>query len=171
MSDLFKKMYPMIEGIGSTIGIDKDQLRKRLIDSNNKKVMSKTFRYKPYEILVLLPHCIQYSGCNIRVTNDIYNCSRCGKCQIPDLIQLIDKYKVNIFIATGGTLARKAIMDMRPKGIIAVACERDLTSGLIDIKELSVIGILNDRPNGPCIDTSVNIQKVEEAIKFFLGGE
>lgn len=171
MSDFFKKMYPMIEGIGSTLGMDKDQLRRKLIESNNKKVMKEPIHLKPSEILVLLPHCIQYSGCNIRVTNDIYNCKECGKCQIPDLIKLIDEYKVNIFIATGGTLARKAIMDMKPKGIIAVACERDLTSGLIDIKELSVIGILNDRPNGPCVDTAVNIQRVEEAIKFFLGGE
>jgi hypothetical protein len=31
-----------------------------------------------------------------------------------------------------------------------------------------VIGILNDRPNGPCINTKVDIQKVRKAILDFL---
>ena len=62
-------------------------------------------------------------------------------------------------------------MDIRPKGIIAVACERDLTSGIVDVGEMDVIGILIDRPNGPCIDTKVDIKKLEEAILFYLGGD
>jgi hypothetical protein len=32
-----------------------------------------------------------------------------------------------------------------------------------------VIGILNERPNGPCINTKVDIRKVREAISDFLG--
>jgi hypothetical protein len=71
-------------------------------------------------------------------------------------------------VATGGTLARRIIVDNRPKAIVAVACEHDLTSGIQDAYPIPVIGILNDRPNGPCINTKVDIQKVGEAILDFL---
>jgi len=70
-------------------------------------------------------------------------------------------------VATGGTLARKIVKDFRPRLIIAVACERDLTSGIHDTYPLPVYGILNQRPNGPCWNTKVDIQRVEEAIQTF----
>jgi hypothetical protein len=33
-----------------------------------------------------------------------------------------------------------------------------------------VIGILNDRPFGPCFNTSVDIAKVAEALEFLANG-
>ena len=91
----------------------------------------------------------------------------CGKCKIKELLKLKEKYGTEVFIATGGTLARKIIIDNRPKAVIAVACERDLTSGIKDIRKLPVLGIFNTRPNGPCIDTNIDIKEIENAIKFF----
>lgn len=168
-SKIIKKIYPVIESIGGSLGLEKDKIRRSLIEKNNESVRKIKFNLKPEEILILLPHCIQLMDCDIRVTNDINNCKRCGRCPIMNFLEIIEKFKVNVFIATGGTLARKAIMDIRPKAIIAVACERDLSSGIVDIGSIPVIGILNDRPKGPCIDTLVDIQKIEEAIMFFLG--
>ena len=71
-------------------------------------------------------------------------------------------------IATGGTLARQAVKKVRPKAILAVACERDLTSGIQDVFPLPVIGVLNERPNGPCYNTRVDMKKVETAIQEFV---
>ena len=51
---------------------------------------------------------------------------------------------------------------------MAVACELDLTSGIQDSYPIPVIGILNERPHGPCINTKVDIQKVKRAILDFL---
>jgi uncharacterized protein len=51
--------------------------------------------------------------------------------------------------------------------IIAVACERDLASGIQDTHPLPVYGILNSRPFGPCLDTDVALDKVEWAIREF----
>ena len=92
----------------------------------------------------------------------------CGKCEIKDLIELSDQYQVKIAVATGGTLARRIIVDNRPEAIVAVACELDLTSGIQDSYPIPVVGILNERPNGPCINTKVDIQKVRDAILDFL---
>jgi len=170
-SKFIKKVYPVVESIAGSLGIEKDKMRRSLIEKNNLEVKKNKYNLKPEEILILLPHCLQLMDCDTRVTNDINNCKRCGRCPIMNFLEIIEKFKVNVFIATGGTLARKAIKDLKPKAIIAVACERDLSSGIVDIGSLPVIGVLNDRPKGPCIDTLVDIDKIEQAIKFFLGEE
>ncbi|HBG0081579.1 TPA: DUF116 domain-containing protein, partial [Clostridioides difficile] len=123
----------------------------------------------PEDIIILIPHCIQENSCKLKVTNDIDNCKECGRCNIGELIKLKEKTNVKIFVATGGTLARKIIMDNKPKAVVAVACERDLTSGIQDIKKIPVLGVFNKRPNGPCVNTNVDIMDIEKAIGFLTG--
>ena len=89
---------------------------------------------------------------------------QCGRCDIKGLVEIGRKYKIDISVATGGTLARKVIVEKRPKLVLAVACERDLTSGIKDCYPLPVIGILNDRPFGPCFNTTVDTAKIDEAL-------
>jgi hypothetical protein len=120
--------------------------------------------------LILLPHCIQDFDCEIKITGNIRNCRGCGKCEIKDLIELSDQYHLKIAVATGGTLARRIVLENRPEAIVAVACELDLTTGIQDTYPIPVIGILNERPNGPCINTKVNIEKVRRAILDFVEG-
>lgn len=67
-------------------------------------------------------------------------------------------------------MARNIIKRLCPKAIVAVACERDLSSGIKDIKLIPVLGIVNERPEGPCCNTRVNLAKVEEAIVYFING-
>ena len=45
-----------------------------------------------------------------------------------------------------------------------VITERDLTSGIRDAYPLPVIGILNRRPEGPCINTRILLAEVERAL-------
>ncbi len=68
-------------------------------------------------------------------------------------------------VVTGGTLARKAVEVLKPRCILAVACERDLTSGIIDSFPLPVWGLLNERPYGPCFNTFVSSEDVEKALQ------
>jgi hypothetical protein len=83
-------------------------------------------------------------------------------------VELSEKYQVGLAVATGGTLARRIVVERRPHLIIAVACERDLSSGIQDSYPLPVFGVVNERPHGPCYDTMVDLEKVEEALKTFL---
>ena len=59
-------------------------------------------------------------------------------------------------------------MEKRPKLVLAVACERDLTSGIKDCYPLPVIGILNDRPFGPCFNTTVDVAKIDAALSRII---
>jgi hypothetical protein len=139
---VIKFLLPMIELVGRGLGINKDSIRQSFIAMNNSLVVSQRQRISPDRILVLLPHCIQLFDCEIKVTGDINKCVRCGRCDIKGLVELGRKYNIDISVATGGTLARKVIVEKRPKLVLAVACERDLTSGIKDCYPLPVIGIL-----------------------------
>lgn len=165
---VIKFLLPVIEFVGKVIGLDKDRIRQSFIAMNNSLVMSQRMKVKPDRILVLLPHCIQLSDCEIKVTGDIHKCVQCGRCTIKGLVDIGRKYAVDISVATGGTLARKVIVEKRPKLVLAVACERDLTSGIKDCYPLPVIGILNERPFGPCFNTFVDVSKIDAALNQVL---
>lgn len=165
---VIKFLLPMIELVGRGLGVDKDSIRQSFIAMNNSLVVSQRQRISPDRILVLLPHCIQLFDCEIKVTGDINKCVRCGRCDIKGLVDLGRKYGIDISVATGGTLARKVIVEKRPKLVLAVACERDLTSGIKDCYPLPVIGILNDRPFGPCFNTTVDVNKIDVALSQII---
>lgn len=162
---------PLSEMLGRALGIDQQAVRRSFIQVNNDMTLNSHKRYAPEEILVLLPHCIQWSGCGVRVSSDITRCKRCGNCDVGRLISLAERYGAHLAIATGGTLARRIVVQTRPKMILAVACERDLASGIQDTHPLPVYGILNERPHGPCIDTTVSLDRLEEALKHFIKPE
>ena len=165
---VIKFLLPMIELVGRALGLDKDKIRQSFIAMNNSLVISQRQKVRPDRILVLLPHCIQLFDCEIKVTGDIHKCVQCGRCDIKGLVEIGRKYHIDISVATGGTLARKVIVEKRPKLVLAVACERDLTSGIKDCYPLPVIGILNERPFGPCFNTTVDTAKIDEALSKII---
>ncbi len=167
----FKIFYPFIYIVSQSIRIDKDKVRRLYTQINNYLVSKQKIPVvKGNNILLLTPHCIQWAKCPYKVTNDVMNCKLCGKCQVKDLVELSRKYDTGLSIVTGGTLARQNVVQKKPKAIVAIACERDLFSGIQDVKCIPVLGIINERPEGPCYNTRINISKVEEAILYFLKG-
>lgn len=165
---VIKFLLPVIEFMGRLLGIPKDTIRQSFIAMNNSLVVSQKLRVKPDRVLILLPHCLQLFDCEIKVTGSIGKCVRCGRCDIKGLAELAEKYSIDISVATGGTLARKVIVEKRPKLVVAVACERDLTSGIQDCYPLPVIGVLNKRPYGPCFNTNVDVDKIDAALQSVL---
>ncbi|KAB3535283.1 DUF116 domain-containing protein [Alkaliphilus pronyensis] len=160
--------YPIMIAIGKVINVKKDDIRRIYAELNNRLILVDAYNVDGEDMLIITPHCLQKSFCPYKITHNIYNCKRCGKCDVDKLISLKDKYNIHFRIATGGTLARKIIKDVNPKVIIAIACERDLISGLQDVKSIPVVAIINSRPEGPCMNTNVSIDEVEKAIKHFI---
>jgi len=163
-----KIFLPLMTLFARFLGISKESVRNSFIKVNNELVRSESRKYRPSDILLLMPHCLQNSRCDMRLTYDINNCKRCGKCVIKGLLELSERYGVHLAIATGGTIARRIVVQIRPKLIIAVACERDLASGIQDTHPIPVFGVLNERPHGPCLDTNVCIEHMEQALHVFL---
>jgi len=163
-----KLFLPLMTLLGRIVGLSREKVQSSFIKVNNELVVSDKKLYRPGEILLLMPHCLQRSDCTVRLTYGVHNCKGCGKCPMTDLIALSRRYGVHLDIATGGTIARRIVVQKRPKLIIAVACERDLSSGIQDTYPLPVYGILNTRPFGPCFNTQVSLDQLESALRYFI---
>jgi hypothetical protein len=161
-------LFPLALAIGRLARVSPDNVRGSFIAMNNALVRASARLVQGDHLLLLLPHCLQSFDCPHRVTSEVRNCRLCGRCEISGLIELCDRYGIKMSIATGGTLARRVIVETRPRAIVGVACERDLTSGIQDAYPIPVIGVLNKRPFGPCRDTTVDLGRVEEAVTLFL---
>ncbi|MHB1419293.1 MAG: DUF116 domain-containing protein [Bacillota bacterium] len=161
-------LFPFALAAGRLLGIETSKIRASFIEVNNQLVLAKGPLFSASRVLILAPHCLQRSTCPHKITIDVANCHRCGQCSMDALLGIGEKYGVKVAVATGGTLARKFIKEYKPEAVVAIACERDLTSGIQDSVPLPVLGVLNVRPEGPCFNTQVRISDVENAVKFFL---
>lgn len=168
---LMNVAYPVCRSIGKMLGIDGDRIDDYFIEKNNRFLESSMKKYRPEDLLLVFPHCLQDWECPHRITADVRNCQACGKCCIPELIEISDKYNVKMAVVAGGTAARRAIFENMPLFAIAVACERDMISGIRESVPLPLWGILNERPNGPCKNTKVDVDRVDRALARLLDGK
>lgn len=167
MQAVLNLLFPLALWMARLIHIDQDKVKGSYIEINNQLVRLRKANIKIGDILILVPHCLQNSACVHKITMDVSNCRRCGGCLIGSLYDLAERYGVHWAVATGGTLARKFVEKYQPRAIIAIACERDLASGIQDVAPLPVLGIVNIRPEGPCMNTIVDLKLVERAVNYF----
>jgi len=166
---IIRFLVPVAIVIGQAFGVSRDRLMSSFVQINNKLTMASCFSLKPEEVLVLLPQCLQATDCNHRLTNNVNNCERCGKCDVARLLEIFDKYGLSAWVVPGGTLARELVRSKKPKVVLAIACERELSSGIADTYPTPVISMINERPNGPCVETRAPCESVDEILTQLLG--
>ncbi len=165
---IIKFLFPMAVRIGKIFGIKRRQLEGSFIAVSNLIFMKSRIKVPANKLLVLVPHCLQLATCPHKITRDPNNCKRCGGCNIGDLMKLSEELGFVFFVATGGTLARQVVMNNRPQAVLAIACERDLMSGIQDVYPLPAVGVLNIRPNGPCYNTRVDMDEVRKTLSQII---
>ncbi|MBR4152101.1 MAG: DUF116 domain-containing protein [Selenomonadaceae bacterium] len=168
---IIKFLFPVAVRIGKIFGIRRRQIEGSFVAVSNLIFMKSNIKVPANKLLVLSPHCLQLSSCPHKITRDPNNCKRCGRCNIGDLMKLSDELGFTFFVATGGTLARQVVKNNRPQAVLAVACERDLMSGIQDVYPLPAVGVLNIRPNGPCNNTRVDMEEVRRILKQIIKDE
>lgn len=165
---IIKFLFPLAVRIGKIFGIKRRQLEGSFIAVSNLIFMKSRIKVPANKLLVLSPHCLQLATCPHKITRDPNNCKRCGGCNIGDLMKLSEEMGFIFFVATGGTLARQVVIKNRPQAVLAIACERDLMSGIQDVYPLPAVGVLNIRPNGPCYNTRVDIDEVRKTLNQII---
>jgi uncharacterized protein len=102
------------------------------------------------ELLLLIPRCL-------------------SKVTLDGVLGIAGKYGVPVFVATRGQLARRVIRERRPKAVVAVACERDMVSGLHDVAgKIPVLGLTMTLPSGPCKDASLDLDQLEQWVRAYV---
>lgn len=130
----------------------RDRVEHAGIDAYNAYALRRGRRFGRGELLVLIPRCL-------------------SKETLDGVLEIAGRYDVPVFVATRGQLARRAIRERRPRAVVAVACERDMTTGLRDVAgKLPVLGLTMRLPNGPCRDAVVDLQVMDDWVRGWVGG-
>lgn len=143
-------ILPFALALARRMGIPRDRLGNSFVAFSNAMVRA---YQKPIKgkTIVLIPRCLNAE--TRKAVRDI--CDRAG---------------VGVFSATGGGQARKILREERPAAVIAVACERDLVSGIKDVAhKIPTLGVPNKRPEGPCKNTFIELDELREAIRALTG--
>jgi uncharacterized protein len=102
------------------------------------------------ELLLLIPRCL-------------------SKETLDGVLGVAGRYGVPVFVATRGQLARRVIRERRPRAVVAVACERDMVSGLHDVAgKVPVLGLTMTLPSGPCKDALLDLAKLEDWVRAYV---
>lgn len=163
-----KFVMPFALFITDLLKRDKDILRGLFVEISNLLVSSARIKKRPDRIMVLLPQCIQNSECTHKVTGKISNCRKCGRCVIGRILDLVEEKGVKAYVVTGGTAARSIVAREKPGMVLSVACERDLVAGITDVSHIPVLGVVNKRPEGPCFNTTVDVELLRKKLDSII---
>jgi hypothetical protein len=136
--------------VGEIFGVARDWTQHATVVVYERLALARQRKVSPDEMLILIPRCLSRTA-------------------LDGVLDIAKRYNVSAFVATRGQLARRAIRERRPKAVVAVACERDMISGLHDVAgKVPVLGLTMQLPNGPCRDASIDIGKLESFVKTYL---
>lgn len=166
---LLRLSFWMLKAFGRALGLEPLDAERMLVEVNNRSLRGGWPCLSPSQVLLLLPHCLQYHECPHRLTFDPTACRRCGRCPIGELMELADRWGVQVAVATGGTSARRTVREAAPELIVAVACPRDLSLGILDVYPIPVRGELNRWVHGQCFDTWVDTGEIRHVLESILG--
>ncbi|HXG98588.1 MAG TPA: DUF116 domain-containing protein [Gemmatimonadales bacterium] len=125
----------------------RDWVEHAAIDIYNTLAERRGRRVGKGELLVLIPRCL-------------------SKQALDGVLEIAGRYEVPVFVATRGQLARRVIRERRPRAVVAVACERDMMTGLRDVAgKLPVLGLTMQLPNGPCRDAVIDLDQMEKWVQ------
>src|SRR5882762_7109253 len=125
----------------------RDWVEHAAIDIYNTLAERRCRKVGKGELLVLIPRCL-------------------SKQALDGVLEIAGRYEVPVFVATRGQLARRVIRERRPRAVVAVACERDMMTGLRDVAgKLPVLGLTMQLPNGPCRDATIDLGQMERWVQ------
>ena len=135
---------------GELFGVARDWTGNAAVRVYDRLAWARERKVSANELLILVPRCL-------------------SRASLDGVLEIAKRYDVAAFVATRGQLARRVIRERRPRAVVAVACERDMVSGLHDVAgRIPVLGLTMQLPNGPCKDASIDIARMEQFVRKYL---
>jgi len=154
-----------LEQIANKLGVEEKELFQLYVEAKNRS-LRESFASTPYkERIVLLPQCLRAKDCPAEIGQYGYECQQCGKCSVAKILQLTNNlgYK-GMFIMPGGSLAKKILLELKPKASLGVACYKELVMGSYLCEKVGVIGQGVELLKDGCINTVVNMKSLIKAL-------
>jgi uncharacterized protein len=156
-----------LEQIANKVGVEEKELFQLYVEAKNRSQID-SFAATPYnERVLLLPQCLRAKDCPAELDEYGYKCKQCGKCSIAEIIQQTKDlgYK-GTFVMPGGSLAKKILVELKPKASLGVACSKELIMGSYLCEKVGVIGQGVELLRDGCINTAVDLKILTDALKI-----
>jgi hypothetical protein len=156
-----------LEQVATKLGVEEKELFQLYVEAKNRS-LRKSYASTPYnQRVVLLPQCLRAKDCPAEIGQYGYECRQCGKCNVSKIIKLTRNlgYK-GMFIMPGGSLAKKILLELKPKASLGVACYKELVMGSYLCEKVGIIGQGVELLKDGCINTVVNMKSLKKAINI-----
>lgn len=148
---LMLRLMSLTSRVASWFG-RRDWVENAAVKVYNALALPRVKRVNAGELLLLVPRCLS------RATLD-------------RVLESAGRHDVPVFVATRGQLARRVIRERRPRAVVAVACERDMVTGLHDVAgKVPVLGLTMTLPAGPCKDAELDHETLDGYLRAFGAG-
>jgi len=158
-----------LEQFAAKMGVDEKEFFQLYVKTKNSASREK-FASTPYsERILLLPQCLRSRECPAELGEYGYECQECGKCELKKIIHLTKTlgYK-GTFILPGGSIAKKILLETKPKASLGVACFKELVLGSFLCEKLGVVGqgvaLLRDG----CVNTLADWKSLNDTLHLRL---
>lgn len=146
---LYLRLMRWTSRVANRFGM-RDWVENASVKVYNTLALIRKRKVRTGELLLLVPRCLSRDA-------------------LDGVLGVAKRYAVPVFVATRGQLARRVIRERRPRAVVAVACERDMVSGLHDVAgKVPVLGLVLRLPSGPCKDTVLDLGQLEEWVRAYV---
>ncbi|UCC58829.1 MAG: DUF116 domain-containing protein [Candidatus Bathyarchaeum sp.] len=156
-----------LEQLATRVGVEEKELFQLYVESKNRSLV-KNFASTPYnERILFLPQCLRAKDCPAELGKYGYECQGCGRCSVEKIRHVTENlgYK-GTFILPGGSIAKKILLEMKPKATLGVACFKELVLGSYLCEKLGIIGQGVALIRDGCINTLVDWRALTETLNI-----
>jgi len=144
-------LWPVADTAGRLLRLSRDRQAHSFLQVMNRLALPAGRRQPGRELLLLAPRCLRR---DLRAA----------------LQALAGEFGAQYVVAGGGEQARDAIARLRPVGVLAVACERDLVEGVRAVaSRVTVLSLPNRRPDGPCRNSEIDLAEARRLLSRLQG--
>jgi uncharacterized protein len=154
-----------LEQVATKVGVEEKELFELYVETKNRSLVQ-GFASTPYsERVLMLPQCLRAKDCPAEIGEYGYECQQCGRCSVAKIMQITKDlgYK-GAFILPGGSLAKKILLELKPKASLGVACSKELVLGSYLCEKMGVIGQGVELLKDGCINTIVDIKTLTKVL-------
>jgi hypothetical protein len=111
--------------------------------------------------VLLLPQCLRDVKCPARLSSiDGIHCVECGRCVISKISAICKQLGVKMYIAPGGTFAKRILMHSKPKAVVGVACYSNLYEGMLNASLANIPAQGVPLAITGCVNTAVDYAEI-----------
>ena len=158
-----------LEQLATKVGVEEKELFELYVESKNGSLRERYSATPFNERILLLPQCLRAKDCPAELGDYGYECQECGRCSVKEILHLTKDlgYK-GAFILPGGSIAKKILLEMKPKATLGVACFKELVIGSFLCEKLGIVGQGVVLAKDGCINTLVDWKALNETLNMHL---